>query len=120
MRAQAAPGVWWFIPFANLVQPFRILRDLRENLASGPVGAGLVLGWWLAFLGTGILSYVALGMPYNTLEDIVAVGVVSVVTDILFIVEFLLALRLFGAIQRDAEARAATLAHASAEAAPAS
>jgi hypothetical protein len=99
--------LWWFIPIANLWQPFRIIRDLREKTARGPVGAGLVLAWWLLFLGTSFLNVFVQGSAFATLDDFTRFAILSIGVDVLFAVEFLLALRLFGSIQRDAEDRAA-------------
>jgi hypothetical protein len=51
---------WWFVPFANLVQPFRAVRELWR--ASGGAGhaeesawPALVL-WWIAWLGFELLG----------------------------------------------------------------
>lgn len=53
---------WWFVPFANLVKPFRGVRDLWKG--SGPgrfeswtvVPTWTVIGWWWAtFLGSRVV-----------------------------------------------------------------
>jgi hypothetical protein len=49
---------WWFIPLANLVMPYRVVRELYERLGDTRRGSGggVVLGWWLTYVGAGILS----------------------------------------------------------------
>lgn len=43
---------WWFVPIANLVKPYQIIKELNDRLATEKRngGNGLVLGWWLIFL----------------------------------------------------------------------
>lgn len=43
---------WWFVPIANLVRPYQIVRDLHDRMAIGTsIGGGwIVLVWWIAFL----------------------------------------------------------------------
>ena len=50
---------WWFIPFANLIKPLGVVRDLWNesdpdfdpelNFLSNSVGTPALLGWWWAF-----------------------------------------------------------------------
>lgn len=62
---------WWFIPFANLVKPFQVVREvwwesdpeipdehlfLSASLHSAPTYMGL---WWAFWLGSNILSNIA-------------------------------------------------------------
>jgi hypothetical protein len=55
---------WWFIPFANLVQPYRILRSLLNRLDAP--STGLVAYWWGCYLTAGFLGTVAsLQRPAN-------------------------------------------------------
>lgn len=40
---------WWFVPFANLVMPFRIVKDLDQRMTpTGQPRSGALLGWWWA------------------------------------------------------------------------
>lgn len=57
---------WWFVPFANLVRPYQIVRDLHDRMAIGDSTGGgwIVLGWWLAFLaGNAILAATSIPPP---------------------------------------------------------
>ena len=42
---------WWFVPFYNLVRPFRIVQDVYERLAVRGSARSMVVGvWWACFL----------------------------------------------------------------------
>jgi hypothetical protein len=50
--------VVWFVPLANFVLPYRIVRDLHGRLAApdgSRVGLALVRTWWAAWLGGAII-----------------------------------------------------------------
>jgi|GEM_PF-4073953 len=64
--------IWWFIPFANWVVPFFILRELYA--ASGGTAPGqvtwrnnptspLLIIWWLTWVGAALLSIVGSVLP---------------------------------------------------------
>lgn len=56
---------WWFIPFANLVKPYQIVRDIHDRLATSNSSGGgwIVLAWWVSWvLGTAI-SQIAIRLP---------------------------------------------------------
>ncbi|MEQ1604014.1 MAG: DUF4328 domain-containing protein [Pyrinomonadaceae bacterium] len=52
---------WWFIPFANLIQPFKIVKELyiesrnRANEADDDYSAENIWLWWIAFLLGGFV-----------------------------------------------------------------
>lgn len=41
---------WWFVPFANLVQPFRVMREASSTGKEPPAVSRRLLGWWWACL----------------------------------------------------------------------
>ena len=48
---------WWFIPLANLVKPYQIVRDLHDRMAinTSTGGGWIVLAWWVgSVLGNAI------------------------------------------------------------------
>lgn len=49
---------WWFLPFANLVMPYRVHRDLQRRYQVALAG-GLVMAWWLLYLAMSIVSNAA-------------------------------------------------------------
>ncbi len=57
---------WWFVPFANLIKPFQVIRELWNEsdpefdkdlgFLSSSMGAHPIIGfWWAAFLISGLL-----------------------------------------------------------------
>ena len=53
---------WWFIPFANLVKPFQIMRELwnasdsdfdADGFLSNQFSAPAIIGWWWGLLIVG-------------------------------------------------------------------
>src|SRR5918997_5039842 len=63
-RIEFTPGWavgWFFIPFANLVMPYKAVREVWEKsdpavrtgddfMFAGPSSAPLLLGWWVTFI----------------------------------------------------------------------
>jgi hypothetical protein len=46
----------WFIPFANLVKPFHVVKDLWLGLGEELEDTALLSGWWGAWIISNILS----------------------------------------------------------------
>jgi hypothetical protein len=64
----ATPGWavgWWFIPFANLVKPYQILRSLFDGLVSG--SSAIVAYWWGSYLIAGFVGNFAVLQHPDTL-----------------------------------------------------
>lgn len=107
---------WWFIPFANLVKPFQVVREvwsesdpeiptdqmfLTESLHAAPT----YMGWWWAFW---IISNIASNLTskvfdYETLDHVFAIGIALIVTSLLTIIAAFLAIM----VVRDITARQA-------------
>jgi hypothetical protein len=72
---------WWFIPFANLVQPLRVVNQAwrasdSSAIRSGDAYAwkrasvgGIVMFWWLAWIGASLAGGI-LNNVYDQAEDI--------------------------------------------------
>jgi hypothetical protein len=62
---------WWFIPFANLVKPYQIVRDLHDRLAIGASSGGgwIVLAWWVSWVLGSVISQLAIRLPEPTSPD---------------------------------------------------
>ena len=41
---------WWFIPFANLVRPYQVMRELWRRVAPAGIGLALLQVWWAVWL----------------------------------------------------------------------
>jgi len=56
---------WWFIPFANLVKPFQIVRDVHDRMAIGASSDGgwIVLAWWLSWVVGRMIAAIAELVP---------------------------------------------------------
>jgi hypothetical protein len=56
-------ALWWVLPFANLVMPLRVNRELRSRAAEAAGESDPQLGrlswWWGVYLGAGGLAVVA-------------------------------------------------------------
>jgi hypothetical protein len=105
----AVSVIWWFVPFANLVQPYRIHRDVwRRHL--GANGSALVLVWWITWIVSSIVSNIAgrIWLVVETLDTIQVGLIVWLVADILTAISALPAIALVNRIQRGADALAAT------------
>ena len=50
--------VWWFVPLANLVQPYRIHADIHRRYVATQ-GTGLVLVWWLVWMASNLVTNAA-------------------------------------------------------------
>jgi hypothetical protein len=64
-------ALWWFVPIANLVQPYREVRDLVVASAAGPGAAvqacrrpAVVPVWWGVWLSSGAIGSVGLLMAF--------------------------------------------------------
>jgi hypothetical protein len=101
--------VWWFIPFANLVQPYRIHRDMWIRYV-GATGVRLVLWWWVAYLGSSLITNAAgrIWLAAETLEAVKVGLLIWLVADVANALAVFPALRLVTRIQRGAESLAAT------------
>lgn len=56
---------WWFIPIANLVKPYQIMRDLHDRMAiNSSVGGGwIVLAWWVCSVVGNAIFLLASQLP---------------------------------------------------------
>ena len=88
---------WYFVPFANLVMPFRAMNQTRNRLngrdASAEPATGLMWCWWLTWLlGNSIATFgFRLNMDAQTIDDFrtatsfdVASSVASMIAALLF------------------------------------
>jgi len=104
----------FFVPFLNLVQPFRVMRELwhgsdptglerdlssgrppiRDQLAAPP----MLVGWWACFLLSAFFGRVAARLAGSTVEQLQLVSVMQVVSDVLEVPSVVLAITLVGRI----------------------
>jgi hypothetical protein len=101
--------IWWFVPIANLVQPYRIHRDVYARYFGGP-GApdSLVLWWWLAYLGSSLVTNVAgrVWQGLDTLEGLQSGLILWFIADLATAIAAVPAITLVSGIQRRSDALA--------------
>jgi hypothetical protein len=117
----AASIGWWFVPFANLVMPYRIVRDLLDRLAVPWLQPGrvAVLSWWLLFIIGYLLRSTATAatrLQTRTLDELVdrttAAGVLAALGSVLLVSSAVEGIRIVREIQKRAEFREAYLGRA--------
>lgn len=99
---------WWFVPIANLFKPYESVLDLARRMApTGVDRRGLVLSWWLLFIGYDVVSTIYGYVPAETADEWVLSGAVGIASSLLGIVAAFLGIRVIRAVQRDADVVAA-------------
>ena len=96
---------WWFVPFANLVKPFQVVREvwwdsdpeignepvfLSESLRSAPTYMGI---WWAMWLLSNIASNIT-SRVYDpeTMSNVEVGGFLFIITGILSVIAAVLAI----------------------------
>jgi hypothetical protein len=115
VQTAATPGWsvgWWFIPFANLVKPYRILRSLFGGVVSG--SSTIVGFWWGCYLLAGLVgNFAALQHP-ETLAALRVYAGSFLLTDVLRVAAAILAALMVWRIDEGTESFARTRAMPSA------
>ena len=100
---------WWFIPFANLVQPCRVMGEIwrrsdpKHGASWSNSGAPtLLVLWWLAFLIEGVLGRVMLRLSIRaeTLPELIRATHLEIATEIWDLIAIPLAIAVVVAIKR--------------------
>jgi Domain of unknown function (DUF4328) len=104
---------WWFIPFANLVMPYQAMSELYVNSVSAPANAagysarpsaGIIGGWWAAFILRGLFSYV--GQSAHTLSDLESTMYANAVSCVIAMLAGILCMVIVRRIERGQTQRA--------------
>lgn len=108
-RLEFTPGWtvgWFFVPFANLVMPYRTVRELwlASRWPSGWRARAVVLPvllWWLAYVLSGILGRIKHVMLAHArgAADVLAVSRVEITGMVLFLVAALAFVNIVGDIE---------------------
>ena len=98
---------WWFVPFANFVMPFRIVKDLdrRMSPADSPPSVMLLGWWWALIVGGNVASGVINQINYQTADEAKTFFAVSALTDAVTIAAATLAILVVRRIQGNADLR---------------
>jgi hypothetical protein len=100
---------WWFVPFANLVQGYRIVADLWRRMAGSAdeQSTTLVLAWWLTWLATNIATGFLGQSVEPTIEGVQRGFTITGAFYLVGAVSGVLLIRVIAVIERRARARAA-------------
>jgi hypothetical protein len=104
---------WWFVPFANLVMPYLVHRDIHERYSGGVRSdRWLVASWWLVFILGGIASNVVgrVWLAAESLDELQSGLTLWVLSDLVAALSALLAILLVRRIQALADGHAAAQA----------
>jgi Domain of unknown function (DUF4328) len=107
---------WWFIPFANLVKPYQVVREAWQesdpdfdpslNFLSNTISAPTFLGFWWAFwILSNIFNNIASRMINNDGQAIQGFGVVIIIASILSMIASMLAILVVKTISARQDAR---------------
>jgi hypothetical protein len=101
---------WWFVPLADFIVPYQVVRDVHRRLATPTRrgGDGAILAWWLLFVVGGLVSRAA-GVAMNgatTIDAARTFEVIQVAANIATAVGGLLLVRVIGEIETRATERA--------------
>lgn len=107
----AAVG-WWFVPFANLVMPYRTMSELYRGSASpasrsarSPGPMVLLTLWWLTFIATTILGRVARTLD-DSLDELITRGRLLLAIDLCYLFAAAMAIGLIRLVYRGLNTRA--------------
>ncbi|NMO22696.1 DUF4328 domain-containing protein [Pyxidicoccus fallax] len=110
----------WFIPLANFIKPYEVVRDLRRNLG-GPAGTGLLQGWWAAWVAMNILNRVSDMMSRRAEQDGAAFSsslVAGIALELVVLVAAVLCIQVIRQVQVLLDDRVADFTRAPAEVRP--
>lgn len=118
-RRQFTPGWsvgWWFVPFAHLVQPFRVVREIwagsdphngADDLTRRTPSTAPILGfWWATWIVAELASNVGRRWGAdNNINSSMSATKIQIFETVLFIVSGILATIIVWQITRNQEAR---------------
>lgn len=100
---------WWFIPFANVVQPVRAVAELHRHSTAGGRGLARVGWWWTFWLAQAALAIAATALAGDApaVADLITSDYVSVTSDLVNAAGAILAIAVVHDITTGQQARAA-------------
>lgn len=100
---------WYFVPFANLVRPYQVMRELHDQSSPEGEGSPLVGWWWAFFLGSNIIGSGAANWLTRdpSIAELIRADLRSMVSDVLTIIAAVLAVALIERVVQGQERRVA-------------
>lgn len=115
---------WFFIPLANLVMPYRAVREVWEKsdpairteediMFTPPSSGGLLLAWWVCWITSNVASNVAMRLQAGAPTPAVARSMagVDILADLVGIVAAVLAVLVVRGIDRRQQERSRHVAY---------
>ncbi len=108
-RLEISPGMavgWYFVPFANLVMPFRAMREIwlasHDPLGWREASVPLITGWWVLWLVAGVVNNIAFraALSAETLQQLNTTEMISIGGYVLSMGASLLFMRVVQGVQR--------------------
>ena len=101
---------WFFIPFANLVMPYKVMSEIwqRNGQAPGEMGPpsnGLVGAWWLCYVLSGVTDRIASTLEREEIGAFAAGAVMHSLWAVLIVVSGVLCLQLVKRITENLESK---------------
>jgi hypothetical protein len=115
----------WFIPFVNLVVPYRVVRETWEKsdpsirtrdalMFAPPASAPLVVAWWLVWIVSNVVNNLAVRFASDakTPADLIFASKFDIASNLLNVVSAVLAILVVREIDRRQEARSREVVYA--------
>ncbi|MFP2961810.1 DUF4328 domain-containing protein [Myxococcus sp. 1LA] len=109
----------WFIPFANLIKPFDVVRDLWKGVGGAPENQSMLTAWWATWILGNIINNVSSTLAGSDTATSTTLGVSllgGLISEGLSVAAAVLCIRVIWDIESQLVARraeaAATLDHA--------
>jgi hypothetical protein len=93
---------WWFVPLANLWDPYLLVRGLWRSLGGSRAGTAAISAWWTAWVLGGISLLISERMFWGV--EVAPLSITSAllaafVTEVLFLIAALLCIRVIAQLQ---------------------
>jgi hypothetical protein len=97
----------WFIPFVNLLRPYRVTKDILERTSPGTHSTLLTL-WWAAWIANGFVSNAVARLPIDNGNELMTASAGQIVSSLFGVGCSLLALGVVWQLTRAQQIRAAS------------
>ena len=77
---------WWFVPLANWVMPYRVVRDTFHSLGAG-ASASLVTAWWACHVASSVVAWVILAGSSTSMDTLDGLRSIVLITSAMLAVQ---------------------------------
>ena len=97
--------LWWFAPFCNLVQPFRVVREIWEESDSEGswVGSPVLWVWWIAYLFGAVVALIVEQVSLDAIgiESLITISRLLLMSDVAMVIAALCLIGIVWGITRN-------------------